>query len=341
MVQPWQVDAVEAGDREVLRDPEPERLGGPDRPGREQVGLGDDGGRPLRGGDVEQQPGRCLAGLDREVVRLDDGGVATGDRAEPRDPTRGIRVGRGGEVGVGDRPGGGGRAEGHRQVRDPGVAEREHVLGGEPHRRRLVGEHVGDAWVDGGAAAHERDAAGEQVVDERVLAVATQREHRCVDRLGRELCHRTLGVVERLRDEEHRAPGGVELLGEPVEDREGEGVVERVPQRALDDDGDGADAALPQGGREGVGAGVREVGGRGPDPLRRRLGDRALAAEDERGRRRRDAGAHGDVTQGGAAWGPGLTDGCHAGHNIESIRSNRFDLGIAAPARPARHDEGP
>ena len=129
-------------------------------------------------------------------------------------------------------------------------------------------------WVtrgcDRGAAAHEGDAAGQQVVDERVVAVAAQREHRRVDGLGRELGHRTLGVVERLRDEEHRAPGGVELLGEAVEHREGEGVVEGVPQRPLDDDGDGADPALPQRGREGVGAGVREVAGRGPHPLRGR-----------------------------------------------------------------------
>ena len=98
-------------------------------------------------------------------------------------------------------------------------------------------------------------------------------------------------------------PGRVELLGEPVEDREREGVVERVAQRALDDDGDGADPALPQGRREGVGTGIREVGGRGAHPLRRRLGDRALAAEDEGCRRRRDAGAHGDVAQRGAARG--------------------------------------
>ena len=46
----------------------------------------------------------------------------------------------------------------------------EHVAGGEPHRGGLVGEHVGDARVHRRAAAHERDPAGEQVVERRGLS---------------------------------------------------------------------------------------------------------------------------------------------------------------------------
>ena len=48
VVEPGQVDAVEAGDREVLRHPQAQGLRGPHHAGREEVGLRDDGGGPLR-----------------------------------------------------------------------------------------------------------------------------------------------------------------------------------------------------------------------------------------------------------------------------------------------------
>ena len=53
-----------------------------------------------------------------------------------------------------------------------------------PHRRGLVGEHVGDAWVHRRAGTDQRHTAGEQVVDDGVVAVAAQREDRRVDGLG-------------------------------------------------------------------------------------------------------------------------------------------------------------
>ena len=120
-------------------------------------------------------------------------------------------------------------------------------------------------------------------------------------------------------------PGGVELLGEAVEHGEGERVVEGVAQRTLDDDGDGAHPALPQRRRERVGPGIREVGRRGAHPLGRGRGHRALAAEDQGCRRRRHPGPARDVAQGRPAGRGRLTAGGHGRHNIESIRSNRFD----------------
>ena len=65
--------AVEAGDAEVLRHPQPEVLGGLEHPEREHVAAGHHGGRARRGVDVEQQPGR-LARLGLGVrADLDDG----------------------------------------------------------------------------------------------------------------------------------------------------------------------------------------------------------------------------------------------------------------------------
>ena len=98
VVEPGQLDAVEAGDAEVGGHAQPEGLRRPHRSRGEQVGLGDDGGRPPVGRHVEQQPGGGLPGLDGEVVGLHDRGVGAGDRAEPREPARGIRVGRAGHV---------------------------------------------------------------------------------------------------------------------------------------------------------------------------------------------------------------------------------------------------
>ena len=78
---------------------------------------------------------------------------------------------------------------------------------------------------------------------------------------------------------------------------EREGVVEGVAQRALDNDGHGADATAPERGRQRVGARPAEVERGGPHPLGGGPGDRALPAEDERRRRRRDPGPVRDVTQ--------------------------------------------
>ena len=106
---------------------------------------------------------------------------------------------------------------------DPGVTEVEDVAGRQPHGGRLVGEHVGHPGVHRGAGPHEGDAAGEQVVDDRVVTVPAQGEHGRVDGLGRELGDGPLGVLDRLGDEQHRAPGGVELLGQAVEDGRAKG----------------------------------------------------------------------------------------------------------------------
>ena len=159
--------------------------------------------------------------------------------------------------------------QGHRQVGDPGVAEVEHVAGGQPHRGRLVGEHVRHPRVHRRARSHQGDAARQQVVDDRVVALPAQGEDGRVDGLGRELGEGPLGVLDRLGHEQHRAPRGVELLGEAVEHGEGERVVEGVAQRPLDDHRHGAHAALAQRRGERVGAGVRQVGCRGAHPLLR------------------------------------------------------------------------
>ncbi len=187
----------------------------------------------------------------------------------------------------------------------------------------------------------QRHAAGEQVVDDGVVAVAAQREDRRVDGLGRQLGDGPLGVLDGLRHEQHRAARGVELLGEAVEHGERERVVEGVAQRPLDDHRHGADPALPQRRRERVGAGVGQVARGGAHPLCRGRRHRALAAEDQGCRRRRDPGPARDVAQRGAARRGRLTGGGHGRHNIESIRSNRFDTVPPVPRHPPRNPRCP
>ena len=198
------------------------------------------------------------------------------------------------------------------------------MLGREPHRCRLIGEHVRDAGVDEGATADEGDAARQQVVDERVVAVTAQREHGGVHRLGRELGDRALGVVDGCATRSIVRPAASSSSASPSRTASAKGswkanrngpstTTATVPTRPCRrDDARGSGPAYTRSCR-------------GAHPLRRGLGDGPLPAEDEGRRRRRDASARGDVTQRGPARGPGLTDGRHAGHNIESIRSNRFD----------------
>ena len=321
---------------EVVGDAQAEGLRRPDRAGREEVGLRDDRGGTLRGRDVEEQPGGLRPCLDGQRARLHDGRTRARHREEPGHPAGGVGVCRPLQLVRGHRSGGRARGQGHRQVDDAGVAEVDDVAGDQRHRGGLVGQDVRDAGVQRGAAGDECDPTREEVRHERVVAVPTQREDGCVDGLGGELGHRLLGVFGGLGDEEHRAARGVQLLGQAVEHGQRERVVERQPEWSLHDDGHGPHAALAQRRRQRVGAGVGQVAGCRPHPFGGGGRDRPLAAEDEGGRGRRDAGTAGDVAQGRSARGPGLTNGGHGGHNIESIRSNRFDHRAGRVAPPGR-----
>ena len=71
---------------------------------------------------------------------------------------------------------------------------------------------------------------------------------------------RVVGRVRVVGEEQHARAHRVELLGQPVEDGEREGVAEGVEEAVLDDDGDRACAALAQRARQRVGPGPAELG---------------------------------------------------------------------------------
>ena len=335
-----QLDTVEAGDRHVVRDPQPERLRRAHDAGGEQVGLAHDRRGALGGRPLEQQPPRLLAGPDGEVGGLDHGCVVAGQGPEAPQPALGVGVV--GRVVLADEAGDRTGVQGHRHVGEALVAEAEDVPRGQSDRGLLVGADVGDAGRLGRPAADEGYAAGGEVGDDGVVPHPAQGEDGRVEGLGGELADRARGVVGGLGDEEHRAARGLELLGEPVEDGEGERVAEGVAQRGLDE-------ARPRC-RPGRGA-ARRPGGRGrrtrarrrpPAPVPRcppATGPLPLntseAVEVETpaalGPRR-------------AAWltrGPRLDVGGSCDRDIESIRSNRFDPPAGPPAGPAARRESP
>ena len=182
------------------------------------------------------------------------------------------------------------------------------------------------------AGAEHRDAAGREVLDRGVVP-GPQSEKTTASRASGASCGDDgLAASRRLPDEQHAGGDGLEHLGEAVEHGDREGVAEGHAQAALDEDADRARAALAQRRRERVGPGEAELGGGGTDALGGRLGDGALAAEDEGGRRHRHAGALGDVAQRRA----GLTSGDHGRHaietfRVESIRTSRDPSSIDRP----------
>jgi hypothetical protein len=77
-----------------------------------------------------------------------------------------------------------------------------------------------------------------------------------------------------------------EHLGDAVQQLDGHRIAEGVEQPLTDEGPDHAAAAAAQGGREGVGPGVAELGGGGEDAVAGGRGDPAAAGEGEgRGRR--------------------------------------------------------
>ncbi len=191
MGEPRQVDAVEAGDAEVLRDAQAELLGGVDDPGGNDVGLGDDGGRAFVLRHVEQGATCDRAALERRpVAGLDSRRVRPEDVTEAEQATdaRDVRLGDLHLV-VGHGAGPARREHRHGDLSHPTVPERVEVLGDGAPGCALVDAHLGDPAVAGHAGAEHRYAAGGEVLDRGVLARAAEREDDGVEREWGELRH--------------------------------------------------------------------------------------------------------------------------------------------------------